>query len=274
MISATMMRIQFYMTTSNDEEIQFIRQCVHDSFVLYDDKYPQLGGKEYLRDHFLVDLPIYRNMIIADQLARTLPQKACVLDFGFGYGDMAYLIRNRRQDIKITGLEILTSEPWQILTSRIKLKTVIDVDESRIPLASASFDAIVANGALEHVRDERTSLRELRRILRPGGILYIFLYPNMYSYTEFIQKHIGHPSHEVKKTLAGLSSLLESEGFTVVEKRRQFFLPFTLSRFSPPIRKLYNFLAKPICALNSIAEQIPLLNLFCATLTIHAEHHD
>jgi hypothetical protein len=42
-------------------------------------------------------------------------------------------------------------------------------DVQRIPLDDASFDVVVCNHLLEHVADDRQALRELHRILRPGG---------------------------------------------------------------------------------------------------------
>lgn len=248
------------------QEISYIRACVQESFA-----YPNIGGKGYLTDHFLVDLPIYRNIIIANELAVKLPQKAKVLDFGCGYGDMAYLLKNRRPNLDIQGLDILTSEPWQVLTKKINVKTTTAPDESHIPFESGSFDSIVAIGSLEHVQNEDQSLNELHRIVKPGGSLNIFLYPNKYSYTEWFQGFIGHPSHERKKTLAELARLLEQHGFTVVTRKRQFFLPFTLSRFSPKMRRFYNYFAKPICFINRILEKIPGLNIFCATLAIETK---
>ena len=252
------------------EEIKFIRQSVYESLALYETKYHMLGGKGYLNDHFLVDLPIYRNIIIADQLKKALPEGAKVLDFGCGYGDMAYLLKNRRPDVEITGLEIITSEPWRVLTRKIGMEVVIADDELHIPFASESFDSVIAIGSLEHVRNEHVSLQEIHRILRPGGDLHIFLYPNKYSYTEFVQRYIGHPSHKAKKILKELTSLVEGEGFIIIEKKRQFLFPFVLSRFSPLARELYNFFAKPLCILNQGLEQVPLLNIFCNTLSIRA----
>jgi len=45
----------------------------------------------------------------------------------------------------------------------------VRLDLTRLPWASQSFDAILCNHVLEHVPDDRAALRELRRVLRPGG---------------------------------------------------------------------------------------------------------
>jgi ubiquinone/menaquinone biosynthesis C-methylase UbiE len=44
----------------------------------------------------------------------------------------------------------------------------------RMPFADASFDGVLLNEVLEHVRDERESLAEVRRVLKPGGVLALF----------------------------------------------------------------------------------------------------
>jgi len=53
-------------------------------------------------------------------------------------------------------------------------------DASRLPLADASFDAVVMLEVLEHLRHPRQALAEAARVLRPGGRLLLsmpFLYP-------------------------------------------------------------------------------------------------
>ena len=46
-------------------------------------------------------------------------------------------------------------------------------DASKLPFADASFDAVLACHMLYHVPDARIALGELKRVLRPGGILAV-----------------------------------------------------------------------------------------------------
>lgn len=43
------------------------------------------------------------------------------------------------------------------------------IDLMQIPYGDESFDIVIANHVLEHVADDRRGLRELSRVLRPGG---------------------------------------------------------------------------------------------------------
>jgi SAM-dependent methyltransferase len=43
-----------------------------------------------------------------------------------------------------------------------------------LPFADQTFDGILVNEVLEHVEDEQCTLREIHRVLRPGGHLVLF----------------------------------------------------------------------------------------------------
>ncbi|GAA1912508.1 class I SAM-dependent methyltransferase [Streptomyces durmitorensis] len=47
-------------------------------------------------------------------------------------------------------------------------------DVTRLPLRSASLDAVFGAGLISHLPDPAQNLRELRRVVRPGGALALF----------------------------------------------------------------------------------------------------
>ena len=44
------------------------------------------------------------------------------------------------------------------------------VDIRSLPFANGTFDCVYASHVLEHIREDRVALSEIRRILKPGGL--------------------------------------------------------------------------------------------------------
>ena len=92
---------------------------------------------------------------------------------------------------------------------------------------------------LEHVENEGASLEEIRRVLEPDGVFFIFMLPNRFSWAECIADLRGISVHPRKYTFGWARSLLEAHGFAVERKWRRHFLPRNLTGLSQKIKHAY-----------------------------------
>lgn len=60
--------------------------------------------------------------------------------------------------------------------------TVINGVCEHLPFRSGSFDAILSHEVLEHVQDDRLSVEEMVRLLKPGGVITLFVPNRGYPY--------------------------------------------------------------------------------------------
>lgn len=111
-------------------------------------------------------------------LPGALADKA-VLDFGCGYGGKA--VEYARHASHVAGVE---PDPLHVETARLYASergasnvTFKLCTQDSIPYPDASFDIVVSHDVLEHVNDPSTSLREIARVLKPGGTAYIAFPP-------------------------------------------------------------------------------------------------
>ena len=66
-----------------------------------------------------------------------------------------------------------------------ELLTVVQGDATRIPLANDSFDVVTCQTVLMHLARPTDALREMLRILRPGGLLACVEPNNLWNYLAF-----------------------------------------------------------------------------------------
>ncbi len=96
-----------------------------------------------------------------------------VLDLGCGRGGLVELFW---RDVALaTGLD---PDSPSLTEHRAPGMPVIRGVGERLPFADESFDLIVCLWVLEHLKDPATVLREVRRVLMPGGH-FVFLTPNL-----------------------------------------------------------------------------------------------
>jgi SAM-dependent methyltransferase len=97
-----------------------------------------------------------------------------VLDGGCGRGE--YVVALRDSGVCAFGAEYL-SDKVRHHAPGVPTGTILQADLEHLPYRSAAFDVVFLNEVLEHVPDEAAALREVRRVLQPGGLL-IILSPN------------------------------------------------------------------------------------------------
>ena len=98
-----------------------------------------------------------------------------LLDCGCGAGD--YVVALRRLGLEAYGVEFQEEKVIRARELGVPPDWILRGDLERLPYADGSFDAALLNEVLEHVPDEPRALDEVRRVLRPGGVL-IVLSPN------------------------------------------------------------------------------------------------
>lgn len=92
-----------------------------------------------------------------------------VLDLGCGSGDSVDLFRRHDASIDWVGVDIEDSQE-----ARARRRTdahFVTYDGVRVPFPDGTFDLVYSSQVLEHVPDPQLHLREIARLLRPGGIL-------------------------------------------------------------------------------------------------------
>ncbi|MCK5332850.1 class I SAM-dependent methyltransferase [Candidatus Parcubacteria bacterium] len=256
------------LSSSNRKLFDNIKRCARISIKKCKNKKQWERGVDYLKDHYLFDLPLYRNLKIINYLEKNIPKNSRILDWGCGYGDISYLLSNKRSDIKIKLYDIFWSSPWKILIDKANLEKDFSRQQRKIPYNDNSFDSVIGVGVLEHVDDQKFSLQEIHRILKPKGQFFIFLYPNSYSYTETFQKLIGNPYHKNTLKMLELKKILLDSGFIIEKQEYNFLLPFMLSRFPSSIRYAYNLFGNLIVIANNILEKIPFIKRVSSNITI------
>jgi len=129
------------------------------------------GETDSPEEHFF---RLRRDFTVAYVL-RTCAPDARILDLGCGSGPVTAALRSsgRRVVALDYSLDMLRLATERVEREGQKAGSFLQGDSELLPFATASLDAVVCLGVISYVRDYRSVLREVRRILRPGGRLVL-----------------------------------------------------------------------------------------------------
>jgi len=111
---------------------------------------------------------VYRRVL--DRLEALAPENRSLLDVGSSYG--AFLELARELGWAVTGVELAHKPAAYAAQERALDVFTGTLAEAAYP--DDTFDAVTLWDVIEHLDDPLSTLREIRRILRPGGMLMLF----------------------------------------------------------------------------------------------------
>ena len=115
---------------------------------------------------------------------------ATVADLGCGDGIIDLGLAVRAQPARLVGYDLNPTDTERLLERSRRnggpheLPGNLEFAETgpqRIPAGDGSYDAVVSWSAFEHVRDPIAVLGEVRRVLKPGGFMFLQLWPFYHS---------------------------------------------------------------------------------------------
>jgi 2-polyprenyl-3-methyl-5-hydroxy-6-metoxy-1,4-benzoquinol methylase len=202
----------------------------------YEDTGPASKERREALDSFGVGL---------DLLEKYQPSRGRLVDVGCGYG--SFLLTAKERGWEACGVDI--SEHAASVASK---KAGVEVKAGTLDeagFADAEFDAVALNDSLEHFADPDAQLRQVSRILKPGGSLFLNT-PNQDALLRVVAHAIyrlssGAAAYPVRKLYhefhlfyyseETLARLLEKNGLEIVEMTRKP-IPFIKARGSYPER--------------------------------------
>jgi ubiquinone/menaquinone biosynthesis C-methylase UbiE len=145
-----------------------------------------------------------------------------VLELGSGLGILAEKISQKLVSGRMTGIEISSEQIAKCPPENEKL-VFIRGDAQDLPFKDNTFDVVYCRYILEHVPDPLRMLQEARRVLKPGGklfiqensILILKLYPECVVFDQVWNAFARYQSHIGGDAMIGLKlyDLLKRAGF-------------------------------------------------------------
>lgn len=118
----------------------------------------------------LFGLELRRIQRRALELLKTVPGQR-VLDLGCGPGDGAVALA--RGGVDAIGLDYSQGMLDAAKKERLVQGRLARGDAGRLPFRDGAFDKIVCTNSFHHYPDHVAALREMRRVLKPGGLLVL-----------------------------------------------------------------------------------------------------
>jgi SAM-dependent methyltransferase len=125
-----------------------------------------------------------------DRVAPTMPANARLLDFGAGLGFQAR--RFKELGFDVSAVDVSRARPAG------NVFPVAVYDGHTLPYPDAHFDVVFSSNVLEHVADLGSTMRELGRVLRGGGVMVHVLPSSTWRWWTTVVEFVALPRDVVR----------------------------------------------------------------------------
>lgn len=154
-----------------------------DSVAQYWTRHNVTSHQEFTSAKDSIDAFHWRNSQYANYI-RLMPVEGfdgrTVLDFGCGPGHDLVGFGLYSRCAKLVGVDVSASSVLEararLALHDIRAEVACLSPGAALPFADATFDHVHSSGVLHHVEDPVGALRELKRVLKPGGNMHVMVY--------------------------------------------------------------------------------------------------
>ena len=134
------------------------------------DAFARIADRYVLTNHVLsFGADIWWRKVVTARIRKWKPAR--LLDVASGTGDLALEIQDQCPDCEVIASDFC-AEMLAHAASRGIAKTIV-ADALHLPFADASYDVVTVAFGLRNMADYPAALREMHRVLKPGGKLLI-----------------------------------------------------------------------------------------------------
>lgn len=137
-----------------------------------------IAGRYDVANHLLSGgIDFYWRRVLTRMVKRRAPKS--IADLATGSGDVAFKLRDRiGTKVPVTGLDFCEPMLDEARAKRAAKASYADIefafgDCMNLPLADASVDAVTISFGVRNFEDRQRGLKEILRVLRPGGRLFV-----------------------------------------------------------------------------------------------------